>query len=525
MQTPEQYQAQLDSRHAPSSYQCQIFDFVETGRGNGMVRAVAGSGKTTTIVLAARLIVSDGLFVAFNKAIATELGDALVGTSMVAKTVHSVGYAAVRFANRNLKIQVNADKYRDIVRVYEAEVQGKGTLFGRKLDRVELDALEGDGRKARLPMGAILNLLSLARLSLLDFTADSFNAQLLALLDHHGIDMPEGAEAIVSACVRKAALAGRDLIREVDFTDMVWLPLVHGYKPKRYSWLFVDECQDISAAHLKLLRGCVKRGGRMLFVGDPRQAIYGFAGADAASYENIGKVTKAKPLPLSVCYRCPTSILDAAREYCPEIEAAPGAPEGTVRSIDAEELVGQIREGDMILCRKNAPLISTCFSLIAEGIAATVRGRDIGAGLVKAIRDIAKGTDFADFAAGVDTWLAAQTKVAERRGGGDAAVERRVTALQDKAECVRIVYARSGAETVDQLTDAVEALFSNTRSSVVLSSIHKAKGLENPRVFILGNTQLTFKSQRDWQREQERNLTYVAYTRAQEELVFVDVEI
>jgi DNA helicase-2/ATP-dependent DNA helicase PcrA len=525
--TPTDYQTRFSLPYPPSDYQTAIFEAVENGRGNLVVEAVAGSGKSTTLEIAARLA-RDVLVVAFNKAIADSMGKRLASArawDATARTAHSVGIGAIRYANRDTQTRVDDDKYHDLVRVYEQEVQTKGTLFGRKLAQEEISALyDENSRVPRLPMGPIINLLRLARLNLVDFdNADSFLTMVVALCDHHGFEIPAGTDAIVAECVRRAALAGRDNIRTIDFVDMVWMPVVHDYQPKRYSWLFVDECQDISPCILALLHKCLKRGGRMLFVGDRRQAIYGFAGADARSFANIIEATNATLLPLSVCYRCPTSVLDRARAYCPQIEARPGAPEGVVRRVDLEELTGQVREGDMLLCRKNAPLVKVCFGLIAEGIAATIRGRDIGKGLVNTIRKIGKRTVWDEFATGLATWRENEVRVAIKRGGSEAAIDARIQGIDDKAECIRIIYASSGTTSYDDLTRAVESLFSDHRSSVTLSTIHKAKGLENDRVFILGETELVFRNQQAWQVEQERNLSYVAYTRAMNELVFVDM--
>jgi DNA helicase-2/ATP-dependent DNA helicase PcrA len=73
-------------------------------------------------------------------------------------------------------------------------------------------------------------------------------------------------------------------------------------------------------------------------VGDPKQAIYGFAGADCRSVEKIKARTQATELPLSICYRCPISHLDKAREIVPQIEARPGAPAGVIAEIPYDEV-------------------------------------------------------------------------------------------------------------------------------------------------------------------------------------------
>lgn len=82
----------------PSSYQEAIFDWIVKGRGDAVVQAVAGSGKTTTIIEAAKLLKSDrAVFLAFNKHVAQQLQTRL-GNTMTAKTIHSIGLATLRQA-------------------------------------------------------------------------------------------------------------------------------------------------------------------------------------------------------------------------------------------------------------------------------------------------------------------------------------------------------------------------------------------------------------------------------------------
>ncbi len=105
------------SAFVPSHYQQDIFDWVETGRGNGVVNAVAGSGKTTTLVQAARRVDTDAVFLAFNKHIADELGRKLAGTRMTASTIHSVGFRAVNEAcGQRRRVTVDDRKYAKLIR-------------------------------------------------------------------------------------------------------------------------------------------------------------------------------------------------------------------------------------------------------------------------------------------------------------------------------------------------------------------------------------------------------------------------
>ena len=78
----------------PSKYQRAVYQFIKSCRGNAVVEAVAGSGKSTTIVNAIDIIPEDKriLFLAFNKAIVTEL-ERKVGKkpNCDIRTLHSLG--------------------------------------------------------------------------------------------------------------------------------------------------------------------------------------------------------------------------------------------------------------------------------------------------------------------------------------------------------------------------------------------------------------------------------------------------
>ena len=82
----------------PSKFQQAIYDFITDGKGNAVVSAVAGSGKTTTLLNALKLIPTNKrvLFLAFNKSIAKELQERVPNTPNIhVKTVHGFGYSSL----------------------------------------------------------------------------------------------------------------------------------------------------------------------------------------------------------------------------------------------------------------------------------------------------------------------------------------------------------------------------------------------------------------------------------------------
>ena len=80
----------------PSKYQQNIYDFVKDEEGNCVINAVAGSGKTTTIIESLKYIPTNlkVIFIAFNKAIVETLKDRIPSNIKV-QTFHSLGNSAI----------------------------------------------------------------------------------------------------------------------------------------------------------------------------------------------------------------------------------------------------------------------------------------------------------------------------------------------------------------------------------------------------------------------------------------------
>lgn len=259
----------------------------------------------------------------------------------------------------------------------------------------------------------------------------------------------------------------------------------------------------------------------MLFVGDARQAIMGFAGADHRSYYNIIDQLSATELPLSICYRCPTSHLDMAREIIPQIEPRNDAPVGQIEWTNREKALGMIQNQDLIICRLTAPVVTMCLKLIASGKPARVRGRAIGEGMIGNIKKIRKiEPEFSQFTDGLMTWYEQMKNKAMKKRNAESEIEK----LMDMNEALWAAYEWANATSYDGFISQIDGMFSDKDSVITLSTIHRAKGLEGDRVFILKPEKMALSHPKmmDWQKEQEQNLKYVALTRAKQALYFVE---
>jgi len=79
---------------------------------------------------------------------------------------------------------------------------------------------------------------------------------------------------------------------------------------------------------------------------------------------------------------------------------------------------------------------------------------------------------------------------------------------------------------IDDILKKIKEFISASDNCVKLSTIHRAKGLEAERVFILNFDELPYfkPNQKYWENLQEENLKYVAITRAMRELYLVRSE-
>lgn len=471
---------------------------MKNGTGNALVSAVAGSGKTTTIVNALDLIdqTQDIYFLAFNKAIAEEIRSRTPAYVNVS-TIHSVGAKAL--------LRSYGSKMNEKL-VYQITNNFQPNWFANEPDLIDAEYL-----------GTVRKLVDLARLNLCDSLPD-----VEAVAQEYGIPVVNGeCEKAVQVLEVKNAF-----MDEHDFVDMLYRTAVDKtVKPPKADWILVDECQDLNRAQQEIVKKMMKPTTRVIFVGDPHQAIYGFAGADADSFNRLKSWPNMTEFPLSVNYRCGSSILDEVRAIVPgvEIEAAENAIPGELSYSDK---VRSIADGDMVLCRNTVPLVKLCLEFIKDGRKAYVKGGDIGkqlAGMV--MRSNAKTLDQ------FENWLQAELQTVYNRlkkshpmmTSGEIMNEAAYSVLADKRNIFIAIIDSARLKTPAELIRWINDLFADNKAGVCFSTVHKSKGLENDRVFIIERQLMpSARARTPKQQEQEMNLIYVAYTRAKKYLGIVE---
>ena len=332
----------------------------------------------------------------------------------------------------------------------------------------------------------------------------------------------------------------KDLIRVgnqqtmvIDFSDMIYLPTVLKMSsPMKYDVLYIDECQDLSKSQFAIAMKYVNSKGRVIAVGDPSQSIYGFTGADIESFNRFSQLPNIKDLPLSYCFRCPSNIIALAQEFRKDITAFKER-EGNIKNLAANEIMEYLKENDLVICRTKQPLMDLMFALINESRSVSVHQDDIK-DFINDLRYIFNAAELNVARPDelfFDAVLERGYKSIERKAKKvtdpderDAQMKEEIVSLTAKIDFIKKQMIRhQDTFTIAQLLKKIEKLIEGTGNCVKLSTIHKAKGLEAKRVFILEFDKLPMvkNGQKSWEIQQERNLKYVALTRAKEELFLV----
>lgn len=491
-----------------SDEQNAIFDWVKQGEGNLIIKARAGSGKTFTLVHSIQFMRGKVLAMAFNNKAAQQLKDKLMNMALpnaIASTVHSAGkgllYKAFGWHN------VNSSKVYFITEKYckTEELSYARNFIAKLVSFAKQNAFGVDG----------------------ETPIDDTKAW-MEIITHHDIDMNFEADLYDVIEIAKQVLidSNRDT-RCIDFDDMQYLPLIYKLTDKTFDWVLVDEAQDTNVCRKLLVNCFLKLGGRLIFIGDEGQAIYGFTGAENDSLNLLMQMYNCSELPLSTCYRCGKTIIEKAQEFFPDIRAYDGAPDGVIRSMKYDEFVDiastiPLNRNVGILCRNNAPNVALAFALIRQGIGCRIEGKDIGNDLKKLVKKWKRVKDLDELT----------TKLAEFFNREfEKASYAKMQLLEDKLDTMIILIERCkslGQNDLNSLEKLITSMFTdtsdgNTPDIVTFSSIHKAKGLEWEICYWLGDAQFSPSryAVQEWQLEQEKNLRYVACTRAMNELIHI----
>jgi DNA helicase-2/ATP-dependent DNA helicase PcrA len=469
----------------PTEEQSAVVELARSSTDNILLSALAGAAKTSTLVLIAEALPeTQMLCLAFNKRIADEMQTRLP-SNCKAMTLNSLGHRTWGEATGR-RIRIDASKNYNIFKpmVDGASRSDKEALFENFTEILRLIAF---GKACGyIPTGHYEKAKRLMD------DDDFFNH-----VEQKLTDLEIGVIREASLTSLKQAFEGN-----CDYDDQILMPTVfHGAFP-RYPLTLVDEAQDLSALNHATLRKMIGTR-RLIAVGDPNQAIYGFRGAHEESMSTLQREFNMTERALSISFRCPINVIKHSHWRAPTMRWPEWAKQGEVRFL-AKWSADDLPEQATIICRNNAPLFAIAIKLLIAGRPVELHGKDVVAAITKVMRRFGSSDMRAvDLLERIDVWETEQKEKNKPRAWGGIA---------DRAACMRI-FAQQGATLGDALAYAQHLI--QMHSPLKMMTGHKAKGLEFDNVFFLDNRLIENEGQ-------EPNLRYVIITRTRETLTYIN---
>jgi DNA helicase-2/ATP-dependent DNA helicase PcrA len=438
------------------------------------VVAGAGAGKTRVLTLRVARRVRDGsidadrtLVTTFSRKAAEELRTRLwsLGVSGVrAGTFHRTALGLLR-QHRELRgwapPQLLPDRRRLIADVSTGDPRRTRALDGEigwaKARLVPPDHYEAEARRHRRRSGVSHEQVAETYAR---YEAERTKRRLLDFDD------------LIGACAD--ALAG-----DSDFADRIrW----------RSRHLFVDEMQDVNPAQFRLLTALLSDEPDLFVVGDPNQSVYGFNGADPTLLDRLPEILRGtKVIRLDENHRCTPQVVAVATAVLRDGASGDVVPPRTTR-VDGPvpQVVRHHTDGDEAAWAASRAKLSRAPGRLWSSIAVLTR---------------------------------TNAQLATVQAAMDAARVPSLVAGADLGPASDLRPDRDRREPDDD--DGPRAPSPSERDRVVLTTFHRAKGLQWPTVLVLGLGQGLMpiaSAQTTAAIEEERRLLYVALTRSEEEL-------
>lgn len=473
--------------HTPTLEQQAIVDASRDTDRNLLISALAGAAKTSTLeLIAAALPETEILALAFNKKMATELQERMPN-NVKAMTLNALGHRTWMDATGR-RLSINSSKTYEIA---SEAVKTRSSAEQSALweNFAELIRIIDFGKSCGyIPSDHFDNAKALMR-----------DPEFFGHLEQKLSSVEEDLIREVTLTSLQQALKGT-----CDFNDQILMPTVFMGAFPRYPLVLVDESQDLSALNHATLRKLVGNR-RLIAVGDPCQAIYGFRGAHEESMALLREQFNMQELPLTVSFRCPREVVKHVRWRAPTMQWPEWAQLGSVRTL-ASWTPNDLATDGVIICRNNAPLFNIAIRLLKCGRTCELHGKDVVASITKVMRKFG-GHDLPQHTVlgKIDAWLELEKTKNKQRAWGR---------LEDRAECMRI-FAREGDTLGDALAYAQH--LTQLHSPLKLMTGHGSKGLEFDHVYFLDQHIVG-------REEQDPNLRYVICTRAKDTLTYIRSE-
>jgi DNA helicase-2/ATP-dependent DNA helicase PcrA len=490
----------------PSKYQIAIQKAYSDTEDNLLISAVAGSGKTTTLL---HLLNNTDrnkklLFAAFNKHIADHLKTKITpNPNFTIGTIHSIGF---HILSKYMKTEVSKYKYLDLLKPLSEKWPEKNMRNSYK-NYIMRDSLCDFYEKYRLN-----NLYGKNIQEAFKFIMERYPISLSYK------DIPKIEQLIWEADLYNKNYKKNSKFK-IDFVDMITLPLRLELKMPTYDIIFIDECQDLSSIQIEFIKKMRGEETKMVMVGDPKQQIYAFGGSDVESWNKLKEIGTVKELPLSVCYRCATSIADIANSVWQQklLESPDWMEDGIV---EQNGNLLNAKDGDFVLCRNTRPLIDIFYHFLDAEKPSYIKGSEIGKGLISEFEKY-KNLPLKTTIKRMRENVVKMSDELKKIGIMFPDRHPKVINALEKIEIATVIEKK--CESTLQAINFVNSIFKENGEGIILSTIHKSKGLESDVVYFYRPDLIPSSYATTPQEiEQEYNLYYVAVTRAKKKLVFVE---
>ncbi len=478
----------------PTEEQTAIVEAATKGSANLMLNALAGTGKTSTLLMLERAVKTRPiLYMVFNKKNAEnaeydndadeeEAAKRVLSTTTV-RTFNSMGHRVWAQAVAKKQLSMPKQKVGDILRelIRSAPKNTQSAIWS-----VFWDVVNGVARAKALgyvPEGKYPNAKRLIGRS-------AFHASLEEEPDDLVADL---IDAVLTTSIKQAYEG------VIDYNDQIYMPTLFGGTCPQFPLVLVDEYQDLNPTNHALLAKLAKK--RLIGVGDPNQSIYAFRGAKAQGMAAAVETYTMSELDLSVSFRCPSAIVSHVKWHVPNFK---WIKEGGNVSLPSHVEPNDIPDDGVVICRNNAPLFGAALRLLSAGRSVSVAGSDIGPKLIALMKKL-----------GSDEMSKAQTLSAIADWEQEK-LDKESTTARDMAACMR-VFAEHGSSLAQAISYAEHVL--SQKGKIRLMTGHKAKGLEFDHVIHLDPWLVRVGYHGVPASDQDKNLDYVISTRSKNQLV------
>lgn len=462
--------------------------------------AVAGSGKSTTMLeLAARRMVGfkgKAFLTLFSKSLQQDL-EPYATDNLSITTKHAMGKNL--FYLNHLRPFVDPKKSINLlIKELKYDPDGADDSKERKEMWQEIYNIAGLVSKMKVRLAEWQDLGVVA----------GINAQYACGATDLGL-----AQQLMKLSIEKAKTGW------IDFDDMNYIPVIENFTFREYQLAILDECQDLSPMDAAFFERCINDETILRIVGDVRQSIMGFAGADTGMMQKLRDKFSCVDYPISYTFRCGSDIVAAtiAAGYHDHIKAFHANPQGIFIPNGQFDMF-DYANGTMLLARRNASLMPYAIKSHKAGRSVSVLGGGIETQMLQILRGSDEIKTISELVGYVTDQQQYKLDKLNQTASPKASAIEFINDLYDSL--IGIIMECTKIEEVEKF---IIEIFKPKKDSLVFSSIHRSKGREADHVVILDANKITLDMDKmnEEERQQEINLCYVAYTRAKHKLELI----